>query len=109
LDLLGSCAGSRDRYIELQSNTPTEGAGGEQVPGWSTLANVWAKKLSTKASEKWTGEQFVGKRVIVWEILHRTDVDNLDRVVYESNNYDILGVTEVGYKQGLMLITEAIL
>lgn len=107
--MLGSCAGSRDRYIEIQSNTPTEGDGGEQVPSWSTLDNVWAKKLSAKAAEKWTGEQFQGYRTVVWEILYRTDITNLQRVVYDSVNYDVLGVTEVGYKQGLMLITEAIL
>lgn len=107
--MLGSCAGKLNRYIELQTSSPSQDAGGEYIDSWSTLANVWAEKLSSKASEKYTGEQFQGYRTIVWRIRYRTDVNNLARVVWESNNYDVLGVTEEGYKQDLIIITEAIL
>jgi len=104
-----TCAGKLNRRVVLETNAPTQDSYGEPIESWSTIATVWASKLSATASEKFKGEQLAGHRTIVWRIRYRTDVDNLDRLTYGGEKYNVEGVTEEGNKDALILITEAIL
>lgn len=104
-----TCAGKLNCYIELQTDSNTQDSFGEDVETWSTLANVWAERMNQSVAEKWTGEQYAGKRTVTWRIRWRSDVDNLDRVVYDGENYGIIGVIETGRREDLLLVTEAIL
>ena len=103
------CGGGLDHRIVLQTNTPTNDSYGDPIESWATLDTVWAGKMSAKAVEKFTGEKLTGFRQIAWEIRYRSDLDHLARVVYDSENYNIIGVTEIGRKKGLILVTEAVL
>jgi len=107
--MLGTCAGKLNRRLALQSNTPSQDSYGDTIESWSLIGNVWAEMVSAKGSEKFTGQQDAGFDTVVWRIRYRSDLDNLDRVVFESQNYDILGVNEEGYKTNLILITKAII
>ena len=107
--MTGTCAGKLNKRIILETNTPAQDGYGEPIEGWSTIASVWAEELSVKASERFRGEQSAGYKSIVWRIRYRTDVNNLDRVTHGGQKFDILGVTEEGNKDSLILITEAIL
>ena len=98
-----------DRRIALETNTPSQDTYGDPIESWGALDTVWAEKLTSKAFEKFTGEKLAGFHQIAWMIRHRTDVDNLARVVYDNINYEVLGVTEVGRKKGLILTTEAVI
>lgn len=104
-----TCAGKLNKRVVLETNTPTQDGYGEPIESWSTIASVWAGKLSAKASESFRGEQNAGFRVTVWRIRYRTDVDNLDRLTYGGEKYNVTGVTEEGNKDALILTTEAIL
>ena len=106
---MGVIIGKLDRRIVLETNTPSQDTYGDPIESWSTLDTVWAEKLTANAFEKFTGEKLAGFRRIAWMIRHRTDVDNLARVVYNSENYEVLGVTEVGRKKGLIITTEAVI
>lgn len=101
------CAGSMNRSISIEQNTPTQDAYGEPIEGWSTLAPVWANWLSQKATEKFTTDQFAGFEMSGWKIHYRSDVDTTMRVLHEGRYYDIEGVEEIGYKEGTLLITKA--
>ena len=101
--------GKLDRRIALETNTPSQDTYGDPIESWGALDTVWAEKLTSKAFEKFTGEKLSGFNQIAWMIRHRTDVDNLARVVYDGENYEVLGVTEVGRKKGLILTTEAVI
>ena len=104
-----SCTGKMDRRILIETNTPAQDSFGDPVESWGTLGTVWAEKLSAKAFEKFTGEKLTGFRQIGWMIRYRSDVTNLHRVVFDSENYLIMGVTEVGRKKSLVLTTEAVI
>ena len=104
-----TCAGKLNYYVELQSQSTAQDAAGEEVESFATLANVWAERMSRKVSERYIDDQFSGKRSSVWRIRYRSDVDNLDRLVYNSVNYDIIGVYEEGKERDLIIVTEAIL
>ena len=107
--MLGTCAGKLNRRIALQSNAPIQDTYGDMIESWSLIGNVWAEMVSAKGSEKFTAQQDAGFDTVVWRIRYRSDLDNLDRVVYDGQNYDILGVNEEGYRTNLILITKAIL
>ena len=104
-----SCTGKMDRRILLETNTPSQDTYGDPIESWGTLGTVWAEKLSARAFEKFTGEKLTGFRHIGWLIRYRSDVDNLARVVFDGENYMVLGVTEMGRKKGLIINTEAVL
>lgn len=101
--------GKLDRYVTLESNTPSADGYGEPIESWSTIANVYAEKMNPKAVERYVNYQDAGFKNHVWRIRWRSDVDNLDRLVHNSENYNIIGVTEVGRKHYLLLMTELII
>ena len=107
--MTGTCAGKLNKRIVLETNTPAQDGYGEPIEAWSAIASVWAEKMSAKASERFRGEQLAGYKTIVWRIRYRTDVDNLDRVTHDGQNFGMIGVTEEGNKDSLILITKAIL
>lgn len=102
-------SGKLDRLVTLETNTPSADTHGQPIESWSTIASVYAEKMNPKAVERYVNNQDAGFRTVVWRIRWRSDVDNLDRVTYDSNNYQVKGVTEVGRKHYLLLLTEAIL
>ena len=106
---MNTCAGKLDHYVELQTDSSTQNSYGEDVETWSTLTNVWAARLSNKAAERYTAGQYVGTTTTTWRIRFRSDVDNLQRLVYNSENYGILGVYPEGKNADLILITELII
>ena len=101
--------GKLNRRVVIESNTPVQSPTGEPVEAWSTLATVWAEMMKPSVAERYIGDQFAGFRGIVWRVRYRTDIDNLMRVVYESVNYDITGVYEMGFKRDLLIVSEAVL
>lgn len=105
------CAGSLNKRIILQSNTPAQDAYGAPIESWTTLATVWAEKVpqSKYANEKFKSDLTIGTLTVSWRIRYRTDVDNRCRLTHGGNIYNILGVEEEGVKDSLLLITEAII
>jgi len=101
--------GKLNRRVTIESNTPSQSTTGEPVESWSTLDTVWAEMMKPSVAERFMGDKFAGFRGIVWRIRYRSDIDNLMRVVYSSVNYDIVGVYESGYKQDLIIVSEAVL
>ena len=104
-----SAAGKLDRQILIEQNTPVQDGFGQPIESWGTLATVWAEKLNPKVAEKYVGDKFVPTRSIVWRIRFRGDVTELMRVVYNSNNYGIIGTYEEGRRKYLIVVTEALL
>jgi SPP1 family predicted phage head-tail adaptor len=102
--------GRLDKRIVIQSVVITPDATGEPISVYSTLATVWAFQQSQSAKEIYNaGMQRVAEEISIWNIRYRSDITVLMRVVHNSKVYDIKGISEIGRKDGLMLITEAIL
>ncbi len=101
--------GRLDKRIVIQSVVVTPDATGEPISVYSTLATVWAFRVSQSPKEIYNaGMQRVAEEIAMWQIRYRTDVNVLMRVLHAGKVYDIKGITEIGRKEGLTLITEAI-
>lgn len=101
-------AGRLDRKIELHSPTTTTDSFGQSSETFAKVADVWAMKKDTAAREIVEADQLVAMVRTEWTIRHRTDINETWIVKYESTDYEIKGILEIGRREGLRLITEKI-
>ena len=100
-------SGDLDKTIELQYAVTVQDAFGEPVETWATLATVAAKVQPQRGSERFTAEQVVGKAVVTFKLRYRTDLSVLNRIRYNSRDYDIHDVRELGRREGLEIDASA--
>lgn len=96
--------GKLDRRLTLQTLTTTRGAEGGIVETWADLATVWAERLEETSREYRAAGARHTDISRVFRIRHRAGLGSgANRVVYESQEYDLIGVREEGRKEGLIL------
>lgn len=96
-----------DRRITIQYPDGSVNADtGEPSGTFTTLASVWANRMSKKGSDRLLGEQTVSVGDEVFKIRYRDDVTEKMRVVFKSRNYEIKSVHEVGRNESMVIICE---
>jgi len=98
--------GQLDRRIEIKQIATAKDEWNYDVTTQSTLASVWAKKVERLAGELVGESQLVSQNRVDWVIRHRTDLTASMTIVYNSNEYDIQGIKELGRKEGLLIHSE---
>ena len=98
-------AGKLDRRIQLQSATVTNDADyNEEVLTWATYATVWARQEFHKSGEGEASAREYAEMGLYFTIRYRDDVSAEHRIVYESNNYEIIGrPREIGRREHLKI------
>ena len=98
-------AGRLDRRITLQSPTTVQDSFGEPIITWTTEADVWAKRLDLRASERFVHQQTTATVETVFTIRYRAGVSPAWRVVDEQDRiYDVLGLREPDRRRSLELL-----
>lgn len=100
--------GSLDRRITLQNYTATQSDYGESIPTYSTLATVWAMVKPINGNESVTADKITVKADCLFTIRYRTSVTEKTRIVYNSVNYDITNISEVGRRKYLELTAKKV-
>lgn len=104
--------GGLDRRITIQSPAAMANAYGENIVAWQTFATCWAQiERKPAAIEENSGEQIVSVNKVVFNIRYSSTTKATKsgyRINYDSKNYNILGVHEVGRQERIRLITEII-
>ena len=104
--------GGLDRRIDIQGAGITVNDYGERIETWTKLGTVWAAiERKPSASERNSGEQVVSFQSVVFIVRWSSEVSGYDitnRIVYSGNNYNILGIQEIGRRDQLRIITELI-
>ncbi len=101
-------AGAMDRLIELQRRSlAAANVHGERVESWTTYSTVWAEKLEGGGREAFVAQTTYASTDMRFRIRHRTDVVVTDRVLFDGRGFDILGINEIGRREGLELFTRA--
>ena len=103
-------AGDLDRRITIERYTETRDPFNNPVKIWQELAIVWAAKTDVSDSERLAAQE-VGAEIstrfrIRWSLQVR-DIDPKDRVRFEGRLYDIVGVKEIGRREGLEITAVA--
>jgi len=98
--------GTLDRRVEIQSLTTAKDEWNYDVTTWGTLAEVWASRRDRSSGEVTEVMKTVQLNRTEWTVRYRSDVDTTMRIMHDSVYYYIVGVVQIGRKEGLTLITE---
>lgn len=110
-------AGKLDRRIIIEvradGSPQTQDAFGEPIYSWSTFATVWAGRRDVKARERFASvtSQVVADVDTVWTCrwfpLGEQVQPDTHRVFHAGRYFNIVGVAEIGRRQGLEISTTA--
>jgi SPP1 family predicted phage head-tail adaptor len=98
--------GKMDRRIVIQSATTTVDTFGQRNETWADRRKTWAAKRDEFASERIEAGQVVEVSRTTWTIRHDPNLKHTERIEYEGEIYYILGVMELGRKEGQRVLTE---
>ena len=101
-------AGELNRRIVIKEKTTTRLASGAESSSWTTKANCWAKVLQKKQDEETENDSFVLVDRLVFKIRYRNDLDTEMQIEYNGKTYEILAITEIGFRKGNMIVTQNI-
>jgi SPP1 family predicted phage head-tail adaptor len=100
--------GKLDRKITIQFRSISQNDYGEAVAAFSSSASVWAMiETQPRGKEKVNNGIETSQQSVNFLIRYSSDVDDVtngDRVLYNSQYYDIESVQEVGRNLSLRLI-----
>lgn len=100
---MGRNPGKFDRRISIQTRTVVRGSAGGAADSWSLLDTVWAQKIEEGSREFSSAAAMHAEATRAFRIRYRSDVTPQHRVVYGGQFHDILGVTEEGRSEYLLL------
>jgi len=81
--------------ISIQKRTVSTETGGFQVPGWTTLATVWAKWANLHGSEVWLANTVQASQPATVWIRWRSDIDETCAVLKGGVRYEIVSLDNV--------------
>ena len=100
---------SLDRAIVIQQytlNSPPQNAHGEPDGSWTTLHDTFANARQQSAKEIFLHGR-LAEIDVVFTTRYYSDVDETCRIVYNSKNYGITGIKELGRQNGLEITAKA--
>jgi len=102
--------GDLDRRIQLQRYGQTVDADNQPAIGYSPIATVWASVTPVSDGERVRASEVgatISMRFQVWYSSTVADLNPKDRVIYNGKNFDIVGVKELGRREGLEISAAA--
>lgn len=104
-------AGQRNREIVIQRASVSQDSGsGENVETWATLATVWAEMTPISDGERIMAAEVSAEITTRFRILWSSIVSTLnprDRLTFDGKTWDIWGVKELGYREGIEITASA--
>ena len=98
-----------DRRITIQEPVVSkDGYGEDVVTGWTPVATVWAQVIPVSGREYFDAAAIRAEKTTRFRIRWRSGVTEAMRIVYDGRSYDILGIVEIGRREGLEIRAEAI-
>lgn len=107
-------AGKLNRKIIIQRATVTKDALNNDVPGWENVlpgdGKVWASKRDASARERLSASEMGADITTIFKVRYSSDIaltNPRDRILLDERAYEIVGVTEIGYRDGLQITAMA--
>lgn len=74
---------------------------------WSDLRTVWAAMAYDDVEEVFAGDGLIVKRTVTFTMRFSSDLTETDKLRCGGTEYNILGVTELGNRDGIAVKAEA--
>lgn len=107
---MGLAAGRLDRRVRLMQARTVKNALNEDVVSWVTLATVYGSKTDVSDGERVRAAEVaavITTRFVVRYSMTTRQLTPRDRVVLDGLVYDIVGIKEVGRREGLEITANA--
>lgn len=93
-----------DRRITLEARVMTRDDTGSRVESWVTVSELWAEYVQNKGAEGPSADADRWQDSQQWRIRYRSGMTSTGyRLTYQGKTYNILGITEEGRKNSLLL------
>lgn len=103
--------GKSDRRITLQQVSYTPNDYGEAVKSYTTLTSVWAELMKTaNIGESIKSGQDIASKRLLFKVRSSADTKAIradDRLLYNSESFDIIGIEEVGRGAELIYVVQS--
>ncbi|TIX89292.1 phage head closure protein [Rhizobium sp. P44RR-XXIV] len=100
--------GNMDRRITIERETEGTKPSGDVVKAWTPVATVWAEVLQQSASEFFTGYGEAETGTVIFRVRFRPGITTADRVTYDGIAYGLKEIKEIGRRDALELLGEAL-
>lgn len=100
-------AGKLDRRVTIERATVVLDDFGGEVTTWTALATVWASYEPVSDGEKWRAAEVAATVTARFRIRWGFDVKVTDRLIFDGRVFDIIGVKEIGRREGQEITTSA--
>ncbi len=100
--------GKMDRQIIIQQQNVSQSLGGQAKAAPTTFATVWAEYLPMTASERFRSEGEHSSIVARFRIWHLPNLNPTMLISFDSLSWRILGIAEIGRKDGHEITAEAL-
>lgn len=101
-------AGAMDRRIKLLRRETVRTSSGESYAEYVEHAEVYAAKWPVRARETEQGDALIGQAELRFMIRWRDDVSITMRVVCDGAVYELVGIEEIGRREGLYLYARGV-
>lgn len=101
--------GKLDQQITFQRSVDTADGAGGVTRAWANLATdatVWAKVTARAGRESLDEGRMTASFVKLFTVHNRDDLTELDRIIWNGENYNIRGIRREGGRN-LLLVIEA--
>jgi len=103
-------ATGRTWLITIERATAAQDETGQPVPSWATLAQAYAEKTDVSDSERIAAAEVAAEITtrfrLLWSETYAT-VNPKDRITVGGRTYDIFGVKEIGFREGIEITASA--
>lgn len=94
-------AGNLDRIIEIQRRTTGLDLYGTPVETWTTFATMRAQLLKNATDDREGARGHTTDAVLTFRMYYLAGLSLNDRLLYEGQQYEITGITEIGRRAGM--------
>lgn len=98
--------GYLNRLITFERKATTVNATGNEEENYETLFQAWASVQPMRGRESTQANEVVASNFFIFKCRYDSRPKPKDRILYDSNYYDIKTVSELGYKEGLEILAE---
>jgi SPP1 family predicted phage head-tail adaptor len=96
--------GKLDRRLVIQKRVLTKDTTGSRVETWADESKVWAEVVAHRASEAQPANAERPQDTRQFRIRHRTINSTDYRILYQSQFFNITGITEEGGRENSLLV-----
>lgn len=93
--------GQLTRPITVRRRTIVDDPQWGPTETWADHLQIWAMLKRVTEDEIWAANQTFAQRVVTFVTNWFSDITETDRIVCEDITYDVLGIGEIGLRDGL--------